>query len=403
MLSLRIAWRYLFAPKSHNAVNIISMVALCGVAVASLAMVTVMSVFNGFSDLAAARFSALDPPLLAIPSSGKVIDNADSIASRLEQLPQIAKALPVIEEQGLAIYGDRQMAVTLVGVDRRWNTALPVESVVIDGTDMTDTDENQRMSTISVGTAVRLGAHPDYYRTMAVFVPRRQGRYNPANPMAAFRSDSLRVTAVYRTDQNELDDDRVVMPIERLRRMLGYNTGQASSLMIIPAEGVTESQARQTAQDVTGLTTLTRIEQHHEAFRMIEIEKWISFLMLSFILVIASFNIISTLSLLIIEKEDSINVLYALGATRSNVNRIFVIQGWLISIFGGIAGVISGSVLVLAQQWGKFIKLGGNPAQMSISVYPVRLDPVDLLQVIAVVTAVGILTGLVTLAVRKTR
>ena len=173
--------------------------------------------------------------------------------------------------------------------------------------------------------------------------------------------------------------------------------------MIIPAEGVTESQARQTAQDVTGLTTLTRIEQHHEAFRMIEIEKWISFLMLSFILVIASFNIISTLSLLIIEKEDSINVLYALGATRSNVNRIFVIQGWLISIFGGIAGVISGSVLVLAQQWGKFIKLGGNPAQMSISVYPVRLDPVDLLQVIAVVTAVGILTGLVTLAVRKTR
>ena len=121
------------------------------------------------------------------------------------------------------------------------------------------------------------------------------------------------------------------------------------------------------------------------------------------ILIIASFNIISTLSLLIIEKEDSINVLYALGATRSNVNRIFVIQGWLISIFGGIAGVISGSVLVLAQQWGKFIKLGGNPAQMSISVYPVRLDPVDLLQVIAVVTAVGILTGLVTLAVRKTR
>lgn len=402
MLSLRIAWRYLFAPKSHNAVNIISMVTLCGVAVASLAMVAVLSVFNGFTDLAASRFSALDPPLLAVADGGKVIENADSMARKLESLPEISAALPVVEDQGLAIYGDRQMAVTLIGVPAQWSGSLPIESVIIDGTDMTSAPE-AGMATLSVGVAVRLGAHPDHYRTLQVYVPKRRGRYNPANPMAAFKVDTLRVSAVYRTDQSELDEDRLIMPLESLRALLDYDTGQASSIMLFPAAGTGTAKARAAAVEVTSLPVLTRQQQHGDAFRMIRIEKWISFLMLTFILLIASFNIISTLSLLIIEKEDSIAILYAMGATRNTVNRIFVVQGWLISIFGGLAGVVLGSALVLAQQWGGFIRLGGDPAQMSISVYPVRLDPFDLLQIIAIVTLVGLLTGLVTLAVRKTR
>lgn len=402
MLSLRIAWRYLFAKKSHNAVNIISMVALCGVAVAAMAMVAVMSVFNGFTDLAAARLSSLDPPLLAVPTAGKVIENADSLAYRLESLPEISTVLPVVEEQGLAIYGDRQMAVTLVGVAPAWNATLPVGNVVIDGADLTD-DPDGDMATMSVGVAARLGAHPDRYRSVAVYVPRRLDRYNPANPLAAFRTDSLRVSAVYRTDQSELDEDRLVMPLARLRRLLDYTQAEASSLMIFPADGVSTSKALEAASQATGLRVLTRQQQHGDTFRMIEIEKWISFLMLAFILVIASFNIISTLSLLIIEKEDSISILYAMGAARRTVNRIFVVQGWLISIFGGLAGVVTGSLLVLAQQWGGFIRLGGDPAQMSITVYPVRLDPIDLAEVIAVVAVVGLVTGLVTLAVKKTR
>lgn len=403
MLSLRIARRYLFAPKSHNAVNIISMVALCGVAVAAMAMVAVMSVFNGFTDLAASRFSALDAPLLGVDAGGrKVVAGADSLAARLEALPGIGAVLPVVEEQGLAIYDNRQMAVTLVGVDSRWNTTVPVGSVIIDGVDMTSVAGDVN-ATASVGVAARAGMRPDHYKRVGVYVPARHGRYNPANPMGAFRADSLRVTAVYRTDQSELDDDRLVMPLDRLRAMLDYHGGEATALQIFPDEGTGVEQARRAVEREAGgaLSVLTRREQHADSFRMIGIEKWISFLMLAFILVIASFNIISTLSLLIIEKEESIAILHALGARRRMVNLIFVIQGWLISIFGGLAGVVAGTALVLAQQWGGFIKLGGDPAQMSISVYPVRLDPLDLVWVMLTVAVVGAVTGLVTLAVKK--
>lgn len=402
MLALRIAWRYLFARKRHNAVNIISMVALCGVAVAAMAMVAVMSVFNGFTDLAASRFSLLDPPLMALPAGGgKVIDRADSLAARIEALPQVAAALPVVVEQGLAVYDDRQLAVTLVGVPERWAAAIGVDSIIVDGEDFTS-EPSARLATIAVGPAVKLGARPDAGRSLQLYVPRRLGRYNPANPMTAFRSDTLRVSAVYRTDQPAHDDDRIIIPLARLRSMLEYDGGQASQLLLVPVPGVSPEAMREAvARQGAGLRMLTRMEQQERSFRMIRIEKWISFLMLVFILVIASFNIISTLSLLIIEKEPSIAILDALGAPRRMVNRIFVIQGWLISLFGGLIGILLGTALVLAQQWGGFIRLGGDPAQMSISVYPVRLDPVDLLSVMAIVALVGFLTGLLTLAVRK--
>nr|MBD5378101.1 ABC transporter permease [Bacteroides sp.] len=403
MLSFFIARRYLLARKSHNAVNIISMVALCGVAVAAMAMVAVMSVFNGFSDLAARRLSALDPPLTARPAKGKVIEGADSLAALIAALPEIEAAMPVVTEQGLAIYDDKQLAVTLVGVAPDWGREMEVSHIIIDGSDMT-ADAEGAFATLAIGPAVRLGAHPDFYAPLEVFVPRRHGRYNPANPAAAFRTDTLRVSAVYRTDQQEHDDDRIVMPLERLRAMLDYDAGEASSLQIIPAPGVSPALARRAVEKAVpsgSIELLDRMQLQAYSFRMIEIEKWISFLMLVFILVIASFNIISTLSLLIIEKEPSIAILNALGAGRATINRIFVIQGWLISLLGGIAGIVLGAALVLAQQWGGFIKLGGDPAKMSISAYPVRLDPLDLLWVIGIVAAVGLLTGLLTLAVRK--
>lgn len=401
MLSLRIAWRYLFARKSHNAVNIISMVALCGVAVASMAMVAVMSVFNGFTDLAANRLSTLDPPLMAVPAKGKVIAAADSLAEAMARLPQVGHAMPVVTEQALAIYDDRQLAVTLVGVPREWSEAMNLDHVIIDGEDLTS-DPAAGFATMAVGPAVRLNAHPDAYEPLRLYVPARTGRYNPANPMAAFRSDTLRVSAVYRTDQSEHDDDRIIIPLSRLRELLEYDSGQASSIMLVPAQGVSvKAMADAVSRIAPTLVLNDRMRQHASSFRMIQIEKWISFLMLVFILVIASFNIISILSLLIIEKEPSIAILSAMGATKPLVNRIFVFQGWLISLFGGIAGLLLGAVLVLAQQWGGFLKLGGDPARMSITVYPVRLDPLDMLYVLAIVAVVGILTGLVTLAVKK--
>lgn len=401
MLSFEIARRYLFAPKSHNAVNIISLVALCGVAVAAMAMVVVMSVFNGFTDLASGRLSALDPPLLLSPEKGKVIVRADSLAGRLEELPEVKAAMPIIIEQGLAIYGDHQLGVTLTGVDSRWGREMNVAAVVIDGEDLTDSPD-EGFATIGVGPAARLGAHPDLYAPLMVYVPRRTGRYNPANPMNAFMADTLRVSAVYRTEQAEHDQDRIAMPVDALRDMLEYSDGEATAIQLIPAAGVSVKALRNAVGKAAPDYRLQdRLEQQAHSFRMIRIEKWITFLMLVFIMVIASFNIISTLSLLIIEKEPSVAILNALGANKRMIDRIFVIQGWMISACGGLAGIILGTVLVMAQQWGGFVKLGGDPSQLSISVYPVRLEPLDLLAVMGIVVIVGFVTGIVTLAAKK--
>lgn len=395
MLSLKIAARYLVSRKSHNAVNVISMVALAAVAVAAAAMVCVLSVFNGFHNVAAGRLSLLDAPLSASPVSGKVIENADSVASVIAGLPGVAGAAPVVVEQGLAIYGDRQMPVTLMGIDSRWPALANVDSLIIDGEAATDA------AWLSVGAAVKLGARPDPYSRLGIYVPRRVGRINPAAPQTAFRSDSLVVSAVWQSDRVEFDNDRIILPLKNLRAMLDYFDGEATQIAVDVAPGADVDNLKSIIAEKTGLKVMTRLQLYSDSFRMIEIEKWLTFVMLAFILIIASFNIISTLSMLIIEKRDSMFILSAMGMNNRRIDTIFVIEGWLISFFGGLAGVLLGAVLTLSQQWGGFIKLGGDHARMSVTTYPVSLEFTDILAVMAVVVVVGFLTGLITLLTRK--
>lgn len=362
-------------------VNVISAVALAGIAVAAAAMVCVLSVFNGFEDVARSRLSLFDPPTLIIPQNGKTIDNADIVGSQA--------AAPMIVEQGLAVAGDKQLAVTLIGVDQRWAEITGFSQAIIDGSHFTsDNPDAYGPATISVGAAMNLGARPAWATPIEIYLPKRLGRINPANPMAAFRSDTLLTSAVYQINQPELDAPTIIMPIERLRALLDYTPGQASRIAL-PA---------MPANVPDGLIAQDPLQQHAASFSMIHIEKWISFLMLVFILVIASFNIISTLAMLIIEKKQSVFTLRAMGATPRQVSAVFVIEGWLITLLGGLIGIFLGSVLTLAQQHWGIISLGGNHAQMSITAYPARLAiwP-DLPAILAVVALTGLLTGLATL------
>ncbi len=400
-LSIRIALRYLFAPKSHNAVNVISAIAMAGVAVAAMAMVCIMSVFNGFSDLASARLSIIDPELRLSPREGKVIENADSVIAELSSIPQIANALPVIQEQALAVYGDVQLPVTIKGVPPEYNRASSIDKAIIDG-EFRSPDNLGDYATLSVGASIRLGARPSQYEPLAIHVPKRMGRYNPANPMASFRSDSLLVSGVYEIDQPEYDKDFIIIPIEAARRLLDYTT-HASSIEVSLRYGTNAQDAKDIIRQAIGdrFMISDRQEQQQESFRMINIEKWVTLLMLAFILVIASFNIISTLSMLIIEKRESTAIMRSLGANDGLVKRIFFFEGWMISVTGGIIGIIIGVALVLAQQWGGFIKLGGDASQMSIHEYPVRLAIPDLAIILAIITAIGFVTGAIALMRRQ--
>ena len=399
MVALRIALRYLFAKKSHNAVNVISIVSTVGVAVATAAIVCVLSVFNGFTDLSMSRLSAVSPDIKVISAKGKVIAAADSLARVLSSVRGVESAWTLIDEQALAIYHNRQIPVRVIGASVKPDSTLALMPRVIDGEYMlADTMfTGINYAAVSVGVAIQLGARPGYYDWLALYAPRRIGRINPANPMDAFVSDSLCVSAVYEVEDNDFDASTVIVPIDVARNLLDY-TGEASSISVTLDEGCDAAEVEKAVSAAAGSDMLVydRLRQNEHSFRMIAVEKWITFAMLAFILVIASFNVVSTMSMLIIEKQENISTLRAMGATDGMVKRIFMLEGWFISLLGGAAGLLLGTVLVLAQQYGGFIKLSGDPSQMTITSYPVSLQPLDLLAVGLLVAFTGYLFGYLT-------
>lgn len=401
MLELRIALRYLFSRKTHNAVNVISMISVAGVAVATAAIVVVLSVFNGFERLALDQMSVIAPPLSVVPASGKTIADADSLVSDIGRLAPGATVIPTVTEQALAVVGDRQKPVVIKGVCPGWYTVTGLDGRTIDGkTSHGESEGHWAYADMSVGVAVALRAHPGAYEFLNIYVPRRLGRINPANPYSAFRGDSLVVSSVFQTGHAAHDEALVVMPLDHVRRLLDYD-GEATSIDVWSEGDLAGLADAIEALSPGNLRVLDRMRQEGHTFAMISIEKWITFLMLSFILLIASFNIISTLSLLVIEKEGNLAVMRAMGATERMVSGIFSIEGWLVSLSGGLAGIVIGSALTLAQQWGGFVKLGGDSSTLVIDSYPVELRPADLLIVIGLVTVVGLAASTLTTAINR--
>lgn len=402
---LRIAFRYLRARHSHNAVNVITFVSMAGIAVAVAAMVVVLSIFNGFGDLAAANMAVLDAPLRVTPRSGAAIADADSLCRVIAAREPGVTAVPVVTERALLISGEHQVPVVFKGIPQGYDTLSTIGESIIDGAlawDVPDAlGEDFAAATISVGVANSLLAAPDADHPVRLYVPRRVGRINPANPMTAFRGATLSVSGVFRTQQNDIDRDHILVPLQVARDLMEYDV-QATAVEVFAAADVDTDALRDVVADIIGpqYDVQTRLQQRATAFRMIAIEKWITFLMLAFILVIALFNIVSTLSLVVLEKRRNMETLRCLGATHAMTRRVFITLGWLITAVGAAIGMILGVALTLAQQYGHFLSLGaGEQAQdvMSITWYPVRLDPVDLL----VVAAMAALTGLI--AAQSTR
>lgn len=404
MLPLRIALRYLLSRKSHGAVNIISAVSMAGVAVAAAAMIVVLSVFNGFSQLVERKTSNFNPPLLVKMADGAVIPDADSLAAVLQRNPSVNVASPMIEEQAFAISDQGQMPVTIRAMEATAIDASGLKEILIDG------ELSHDQATVSVGVAVSLNVRPlaeerqlvdgPVTGWIQVFEPTRTGRVNPANPTGAFRGDSLRVAGVYQVEQEEQDRDMLVIPLSVGRDLLDYTT-EATAVAVYPLSATNSGDIRRTREAIapslpSGMVILDRMEQEADAYRMIAVEKWITFLMLLFILAVASFNIISTLSLMVVEKEKNMGVMSAMGATPGLIKGIFANQGWLITSVGGCAGLIVGSLLTLGQQHFGWIKLNSaNPAMMAVDYYPVSLRLSDLLAVAAAILLTSLLIAAV--------
>ena len=392
-LSFYIAKRYLFSKKSHNAINIISLVAVCGIAVATLATVCALSVFNGFHGLVAEMFGAFDPELKITPAKGKVFDPETDLFLKIRTIPEIELISESLEDNALLSFRGRELPIVLKGVSERFASLTNFESLLIDG-DIEIEKGESNYALLGLGLANNLSVNPSFVFPMEVFVPKRKAAVNLTNPSASIINRYVYIGGVFRTNQAVYDNYYLIVPIRLARELFDYET-EVSAWEIKLKAGASVHSIQSQIQTILGEGFLVkdRYQQQEDSFKMVSIEKWVTFLMLCFILLIAIFNVTGSLSMLIIEKQSDVLTLRNMGADNRLISRIFFFEGWMISVVGGAAGIISGVLLCLGQQYFGWLKLG-NGANFAVSAYPVSISISDLLFIMLTVLITGFLAVL---------
>jgi ABC-type lipoprotein release transport system permease subunit len=392
-LPFYIAKRYLFSKKSHNAINIISLVAVCGVAVATLATICTMSVFNGFQGLVAGMFSAFDPELKITPVHGKVFNPETDLFLEIRAWPEIDLISETLEDNALVHYREREAPVILKGVSNRYSALTNFKSILIDGELELESEANN-LALLGLGLANSLSVNAGFVFPMKISVPQRTATVNMANLSASIKNEYAYIGGVFRTNQAIYDNNYLIVPIRLTRELFEYET-EVSALEIKLKPGVSVPAVQKRIQKILGddFWVKDRYQQQEDSFKMVSIEKWVSFLMLCFILLIAVFNIIGSLSMLINEKQSDVQTLRNMGADNRLISRIFLFEGWMISAVGGISGIVLGVLICLGQQYFGWLKLGTG-SNFAIDAYPVIVLPGDLLFTLIVVWVTGFLAVL---------
>lgn len=393
-LALNIAWRYITAPKSHGAVSAIALISIVGVAVATAAIVIVLSVFNGFKLHLNARLNSLSPDITISAAYGKTFPRGDSLANAVEALNFVDIAMAEVADNALLLSGTKEMPVTLRGVyPQVFSRITSIDSLLLDGNPVGTYTPGE--ASISVGVAQNLGIY-SAGQGMLLFAPKRIGRVNMANPSASFLTDSITASSVFRSLQNEIDENTVITDISTARKLFQYET-EATGLLVNLIPGYDLDKGVNELQGFLGedYTVKDRIRQQEVNFRMVEIEKWLTFSLLSFILIIASFNIISTICMIVLDKGDSLVTLFHLGLKRHRVGNIFWWESLIVTSIGAAAGIIVGVVLSLIQERFELIKLAGDPENLVILAYPVKVEFLDILATLVPLAIIGIICAAV--------
>lgn len=400
-----IARRYLFSKKSTNVINIISAISVIGVMVATMAMVVVMSVFNGFSDLVATFFTTFDPQIEIRPTSGKTVAADSPALMEIKRMDDVEVATECVQDQALAIYGDRQAMVIIKGVEDNFTQLTRINDICYgDGAfDLHAAD--LQYGTPGIRLAQSLGMPARYDGYLNVYAPRRNGQIDMSNPMEGFVVDSLiSPGVVFCVQQGKYDKNYIITSIH-FARMLFQCDGEISSLALKLKSGSDIAAVKQNIQAVCGdqFRVLDRYEQQEDTFNIMKIEKLMGYIFLTFILVVACFNIIGSLSMLIIDKKQDVETLRSLGARQSLLRCIFIAEGWLISIIGAVFGVILGLLLCLLQQQYGIVSLGQSSGSFVVDAYPVSVHYSDVLVVFLTVIAVGFISVLYPTRIKKSR
>ena len=326
------------------------MVSVCGVVVATIALVCALSVYNGFNDLVSSLFSNFDPELKIMPRKGKVFDPTSEEIRKVRELPGIVCFSEVLQDNALVRYRDRQGVATLKGVD--------------------------------------------FVSPLEIYAPKREEKVNMANPASSFNLEYAYIGAVFRTDQQVYDDSYMIVPLSLARSLFNYDN-EVTAVELKVKDSGDIAPVKKEIQRILGDQYIVqdRFEQQEASFKMMQVEKWMTFLILTFILAIALFNVVGSLSMLMIEKQEDVSTLRNMGADDSLIRRIFLFEGWMISGFGALIGVLIGVVLCLLQQEFGIIKLGEAAGAFIIEAYPVRVVPVDIITVFVTVLTIGFLAA----------
>ena len=372
----------------------ISAISVCGIAVATMAMVVVLSVFNGFGGIVEGMFSAFDPDLKITVKEGKVFDYHNTAFDKVLQIKEIELISESLEENALFTFDGQQVPVVMKGVSEDFNLMTEMEKLMIDGTFKLREDVVDYV-TLGAGLAISLGARPGFINPIEIFAPKRDVKVNLANPSTAFTTGYAQIGGVFSLNSPQYDEQMAIIPISLAREILNYEKEVTSlNIKLLPTASV--KRVKRKIQELLGDEFLVedRYEQQRESYRMLQIEKWVTFLILAFILLIAVFNVVGSLTMLIVEKKDDIRSLTNMGASKTMIANIFMYEGWLITFIGIIAGIVVGLILCILQQHFGFIRLSDTPGAYIIDSYPVIVKFLDIFVVFTVVSLIGLVTVL---------
>jgi lipoprotein-releasing system permease protein len=385
-----IAKRYLFAKKSHNVINVISGISVAGIALASFALICTLSVFNGFNDLVATLFTKFDPELKIVSTQGKLFNTDNSKIQDLSTLPFVEEYSFSLEEQALIQYRNSQQIITIKGVEESFYATSGIEDILRGNGIFMLADEVCNYGIPGVGIISKLGSGIQPAEPFKLYVPKQGERVNMINAAANFNSCNVYSPGVaFQMNQAKYDENYLLVSLDVAENLTGYNN-QATAIELKLSDNISVKKAKKRIAALLGtdFKVLDRYEQQEDIFKVVKLEKFISYLFLTFILLISCFNIISSLIMLMIEKQSDTEILRSLGADKSTTTQIFIYDGILISMIGAVSGVVLGTIAALLQQQFGFIPLGTNGGFI-VDAYPVNLKIEDIVLVLATVLVVS--------------
>lgn len=384
-----IAWRYLFSKKGHNAINIVSGISAAAIAVVTAAMICVLSVMNGFGALVEHMFSEFDPVLMVLPAEGQTLRTDTEPVLSLYAREDIGAISMQLEQTALIRYKDHQLPARVLGVDSLFKRTANIDSIITDGF-YSVWDGAFERTVLGRGLAAQIGMNAHFTGALHLYAPKRTGTVNLLRPDLSLQHEHAFIAGTFAVNQIEYDDRLLLVSLPLAQRLFDYDEYTATALRITPGEKSDEKSLKRDLTHILGpaYKVLNRYEQQADFFRILRIEKLLTILLLVFILLIASFNIIGSLTMLIIDKSEDIRILSHLGADEPTIRRVFLLEGWFISSLGTLVGLAIGVIVCLCQQSFGWLKLGdGN--DYIISAYPVQVQALDVLMVAIIVLALG--------------